>query len=473
MPLIPSCKDLHKIMIEKDLETFHQLAHSLLKAEEEQPVVKPLSTEKVMEQLQLHLHDEGLKDTELQELLENLILHTPRTATRGFFNQLFGGRHGKAILGELLSALLNNSMYTYKAGGPMIGVEKEILRQISLLVGYGDQANGTIAPGGSMTNFMALLMGRDAYLQSTDHAGVPANMILYTSKESHYSVPKNAAFAGIGRQNVRFIATDEQGCMKVAALEEQLQEDRRAGLQPFFINATAGTTVMGAFDPLEKLADLADRYKLWLHVDGAYCGSVIFSDRHRHLVEGAQRAHSYSFNAHKMLSVPLSCSIIVTRDPQQLYQSFANDADYLYQTDEDDWNPGKTSLQCGRRNDALKFWTLWKAIGTRGLKEMVEHQFHLADVARDYIRQNSDYTLFSYDESIGVCFNYQDIPPQELCTKLYEEGELMVGYGQSQGQVFIRLVTVNASNTKEDILNFFQQLESFVARHWKRSTASS
>jgi len=104
---------------------------------------------------------------------------------------------------------------------------------------------------------------------------------------------------------------------------------------------------------------------------------------------------------------------------------------------------------------------------------MVEHQFHLAEVARDYIRQNSDYTLFSYDESIGVCFNYQDIPPQELCTKLYEEGELMVGYGQSQGQVFIRLVTVNASNTKEDILNFFQQLESFVARHWKRSTASS
>lgn len=460
-------------MIEKDLDTFHQLAHSLLKAEEEQPVVKPLSTDKVMEQLQLHLHDEGLPDHELQELLQNLILHSPRTATRGFFNQLFGGRHGKAILGELLSALLNNSMYTYKAGGPMIGVEKEILRQTSILVGYGDQSNGTIAPGGSMTNFMALLMARDAYLQATDHPGVPDNMILYTSKESHYSVPKNAAFAGIGRQNVRFIATDDRGRMQAAALETQVQEDQKAGFQPFFINATAGTTVMGAFDPLKDLAAIAERENLWLHVDGAYCGSVIFSEQHRHLVEGAHRAHSYSLNAHKMLSVPLSCSIIVTRDPKQLYQSFANDADYLYQTDEDDWNPGKTSLQCGRRNDALKFWTLWKALGTKGLSEMVAHQFFLAEVARDYIRKHSDYNLYSYDESISVCFNYKDIPPQELCTKLYEEGELMVGYGQSHGQVFIRLVTVNASNSKADILNFFQQLESFVARHWKTSPAPS
>ena len=460
-------------MIDRDLDTFRQLADSLLEAEERQPVVKPLDTEKVMGQLQLHLHDKGIRDTELREILENLILHTPRTATRGFFNQLFGGRHGKAILGELLSALLNNSMYTYKAGGPMIGVEKEILRQISLLLGYGDQSNGTIAPGGSMSNFMALLMGRDAYLQSADHPGVPGNLTLYTSKESHYSVPKNAAFAGIGRQNVRFIATDEQGAMQVEALEKQLEADKKAGLRPFFINATAGTTVMGAFDPLEQLADLAEKENLWLHVDGAYCGSVIFSEQYRKLVKGAHRAHSFSLNAHKMLAVPLTCSIIVTRDPQQLYQSFANDAEYLYQTDEDDWNPGKTSLQCGRRNDALKFWTLWKAVGSNGLQEMVDHQFHLADVARNYIRSHPEYTLYSYDDSIGVCFNYKDIPPQELCNKLYEEGELMVGYGQSHGEVFIRLVTVNASNTEEDIRQFFQQLESFVGRHWKHSIANS
>lgn len=450
-------------MIHKDLALFQQLTEQLLEAEEKQPVVEPIPADELYERLDLDLPEEPTVDADFVSALRDLVLHTPRTATRRFFNQLFGGRNGKAVLGDLLAVILNNSMYTYKVGGPMVGVEKNILREVARRIGYGDIADGTLAPGGSMTNFMGMLMARDAYRKEIRDEGVQSKMTLYTSKESHYSIPKNTVFMGVGRNQLRYVPSDERGRMDTQALAEMIAADKAAGLQPFLVIATAGTTVMGAFDPISDIADVCEANKMWLHVDGAYCGSVLFSDRYQHLIEGANRADSFSVNAHKMLGTPLSCSIIVVKDKRHLYDSFANDASYLYQTDGDDFNLGKTSLQCGRRNDALKFWTLWKAVGRKGLAEMVEKQFDLAQVARDYIRQNADrYTLYSYDDSVNICFNYKDIAPEELCNRLYEEAELVVGYGEFKNQRFVRLVTVNAGNTEEDILQFFQKMEAFA-----------
>lgn len=453
----------NQLMIHKDLALFQELTEQLLKAESEQPVVEPIPAEDLYDRLDLALPENPSLDEDFVASLRALILHTPRTATRRFFNQLFGGRNGKAVLGDLLAVVLNNSMYTYKVAGPMVGVEKNILNQIARRIGYGDASDGTLAPGGSMTNFMGMLMARDAHRENIRDEGVQGKLILYTSNESHYSIPKNAMFMGIGRKQVRYVPSDDKGRMDAEILQKMIEEDKAQGLEPFLVIATAGTTVMGAFDPIDKLADVCEANKMWLHVDGAYCGAVLFSDRYQQLIRGVERSDSFSVNAHKMLGTPLSCSIIVVNDRQFLYDSFANDASYLYQTDGDDFNLGKTSLQCGRRNDALKFWTLWKAVGRKGLAEMVERQFELAQVARDYIRQHPDkYTLYSFDDSVNICFNYKDIEPETLCNGLYEEGELVVGYGEFKKQRFIRLVTVNAGNTKADILTFFEKMESFA-----------
>jgi sulfinoalanine decarboxylase len=313
-----------------------------------------------------------------------------------------------------------------------------------------------------MSNYMALVMGRDAKDPSCRLNGMTKPMVIYTSKESHYSNSKNVSFAGIGRNNIRYIETDTKGRLIPEKLEEQILEDLQNDKIPTYVNATAGTTVLGAFDPIDKIADITEKYKIWLHVDGAYCGSVIFSDNYNHLVKGVERSNSFSYNAHKMLGTPLTCSIILVNDKKYLHDSFSNDADYLYQTDGDDFNLGKTSFQCGRRNDALKFWTLWKSIGTKGLKKIVEQQFDLANVALDYIRSNPNYTLYSFDDSISICFNYKNIEPMALCTALYEHQITVVGFGSFEEDTFIRLVTINANNEKQDILHFFKVLEDFV-----------
>ena len=448
--------------ISNDLVLFNELVEVLISEEEKHPVAGRIDPDKLYDSVDLSLNSSAIVDDEFKKVLKDVLISTPKTATNLFFNQLFGGRQSKAVLGDLLAVMLNNSMYTYKVAGPQVGIEQEIIRQSCNLIGYGDQSNGTFPTGGSMSNYMALVMARDAKDPNCRTEGMSKPMVVYTSKESHYSNGKNASFAGIGKNNIRYISADSKGRMIPEKLEKQIIEDLEEGLLPTYVNVTAGTTVLGAFDPINNIADITEKYGVWLHVDGAYCGSVIFSDHYKHLVTGIERSNSFSYNAHKMIGTPLTCSIILVNDKKHLYDSFSNQADYLYQTDGDDFNLGKTSFQCGRRNDALKFWTLWKSLGTNGLEQIVDHQFELAEAAREYIRNNSNYTLYSFDDSISICFNYKNIDPSALCTALYEHQITVVGFGSFEEDSFIRLVTINANNEKSDILNFFKILEEFV-----------
>lgn len=449
--------------MQNDIALFSELCDTLFEAEINQPVAKPIPTSELYNQLDLSLHKEGIIDKQLKNTLKTVIKSTPKTASKSFFNQLFGGRVGKATLGDLLAVMLNNSMYTYKVAGPQVGIEKQVLKAICKLAGYKNDSDGTFAPGGSMSNMMALIMARDHKNEAIRAEGLSKQMILYTSKESHYSISKNAALTGIGRNQVRLVNTNSKGEMLADHLEELVSNDIKEGFEPFFVNTTAGTTVLGAFDNVDSISKVCKKHKLWLHVDGAYCGGVIFSSKYKHLIKGLEHSDSFSVNAHKMLGTPLSCSIIVTQHKAQLHHSFSNEADYLYQTDGDDFNLGKTSMQCGRRNDALKIWTLWKSVGTNGLETIVDKQFEMANVARDYINNHKDYTLYSFNDSISVCFNYKGIPANELCTALYENSELMVGFGKFNNQEFVRMVTINNLLEKEDILAFFKTLETFVS----------
>jgi len=458
--------------MQNDIALFSELCDELFKEETNQPVAKPIPTSELYNQIDLSLNSDGLVDNDFKETLKQVIRSTPKTASKSFFNQLFGGRVNKATLGDLLAVMFNNSMYTYKVAGPQVGIEKQVLKNICELAGYPKNSDGTLAPGGSMSNMMALIMARDHKNDSIRAEGISKSMTLYTSKESHYSISKNAALTGVGRNQVRLVATNKHGEMLAEHLEELIINDLNEGFQPFFVNVTAGTTVLGAFDDIETISDVCKKHNLWLHVDGAYCGGVIFSKKYKRLIKGLERSDSFSVNAHKMLGTPLSCSIIVTPHKAQLHHSFSNEADYLYQTDGDDFNLGKTSMQCGRRNDALKLWTLWKSVGTNGLEKIVNKQFEMAEIARDYINNHKDYTLYSFEDSISVCFNYKNIPANALCTALYKNSELMVGFGKFNNQEFIRMVTINSILEKEDILAFFETLEAFVSKHMLKITTT-
>jgi len=303
-----------------ELLIFNRLADLLLEAEKSNPVIPPIAPEQLINKLDLTLTEEAISDDALFNCLKDIILSVPRLNTTGFFNQLFGGRNDKASVGDLLVVLLNNTMHTYKVSGPMVGIEKEILKQVTQLVGYGEDADGTIAPGGSMTNLMGMLMARDAANDQVRYQGLRQEMVMYASKECHYSVAKNASFMGIGRENVRYIASDNHGKMRLDLLEQTIKKDMETGHLPFMVVATVGTTVMGAADPIDEISEICKTHNLWLHVDGAYCGSVIFSKKYRHLIKGIEKSDSFCVNAHKMLSTPITCSIIITKYNQDCFE---------------------------------------------------------------------------------------------------------------------------------------------------------
>lgn len=444
-----------------DLSIFNFLAKDLINDEVENGISLKVKPTELLNRFDISLEDEGISEERFVSALKDIILHTPKTSGRLFFNQLFGGLNSKSVIGDLLAVLLNNSMATYKISGPMVEVEKEITRKVAKIISYPETFGGTLPTGGSMSNFMALVIARDKKYPESKKTGNTSELVCYSSKDSHYSIGKNASFAGIGRENVTYVETNEKGEMISSELFLQIEKDIKSGKIPFFVNATIGTTVMGAIDPIDEIADICKKHNIWMHVDGAYSGTVIFSEKYNHLVKGIEESDSFCFNAHKTLGTPLSTSIFLTKEKTDLYNSFSNEADYLYQTDDGDYNLGQTSFECGRRNNALKFWTLWKSVGTNGISEMVENNYYLADIARKYIRCNSDYTLHSFENSLSVCFNYKGKNAKQLCTELYNNNKLMVGYGEHKGKTFIRLVLINRENTKEDILNFFNVLEEF------------
>ena len=139
----------------------------------------------------------------------------------------------------------------------------------------------------------------------------------------------NASFTGIGRGNVRYIKADKNGKINVLEFEKQVKDDLINGFIPFYLNATAGTTVLCAFDDIKALAPTCQKHNIWLHLDGAFGGGVIFSDKHKHLVDGVNQTDSFCFNAHKILGAPLSTSVLVTKEKNDLHNSFNNNASYL------------------------------------------------------------------------------------------------------------------------------------------------
>lgn len=434
-----------------------------LDRERDEPVAAFRAPAELEREIDTGIPMRGMTPDELDRRLDAVLAATPRTTTTSFYNQLFSGRDAAATAGELLASVLNTSMYTYKAAGPHALIERSLTGHMCTKLGY-EKGEGVFAPGGSLANFCGMLMARDAVFPGSKDEGILGQKpVLYTSELCHYSIPKNAHMMGLGRNAVRKIACDERGRMRPDALEDRIRADRDAGMTPFMINATTGTTVLGAFDPVADLADIAERHGIWLHVDGCLGASAALSSKHRHLMAGTERADSVCWNAHKAMGVPLSCSAILTREIGKLFDTFNQTATYLFQSDEDVYNMGNMSIQCGRRNDALKLYAAWLHHGDDGYDRRITHLFDLAQHAASIVKDDPAITLTKEPESFTVCFEVTGKPSDALCERLRRAGTSIVGFAHVDGRRVIRLACVNASATAGDIEAFFDHLRE-VAR---------
>lgn len=411
----------------------------------------------------LQLQTDGLPESEVLETLRGIVAETPRTSDPRFYNQLFAGRVPIATAGEVLAAYLNVSMYTYKAGGPHVLLEWEVLQRMLQLCGM-PKGDGTFLPGGSLANLVGALLGRNQAAPEMREHGAPAErLITYVNAEGHYSVVKNAGVLGMGRGNVRSIPVDERGRMLPDALRAQILRDRADGHRPAVIIATSGTTVRGAFDPIDSLARVAQEFDVWLHVDAAVGGSLLLHPTEREKLAGIELADSVTWDAHKLMGVPLTCSALLVRDREILTRSFSEAAEYLFQVDGDHLNPGKRSIQCGRRNDALKLWAAWKHLGDEGWAARIEKQLELARYLAAQVEAHPELELCEHPDLTMVNFVVPGKSSARICDRLHERGDALVGFGDCAGVEAIRMVTMNPEVTPAQLDRLLDEILAVAA----------
>lgn len=445
--------------MERAIDEFAKISKVLLEKERSEPVLKYHGSEDYKKLINLSLGNDGCTEEAFFKLLEEISLLTPRTNSKSFFNQLFAGRTAPSLTADLLASVLNTTMHTYKVAGIQVLVEQEITNEFLKKVGY-ENGEGVMNPGGSLTNMTSMIVARNEKDETILKEGLRGGrMIVYTSIECHYSVRKSAGMIGIGKNNVRKIKSDHIGSMDVEDLEAEIQKDLAAGNIPFYINATAGTTVLGAYDHFSEISRVAKKYDVWMHIDGALGGSALLSTQHKHLLKGSELSDSFTWNAHKMMNVPVAASFLLMKEKGLLRKHFSEKADYLFQGEAEDLDLGNISIQCGRRVDAFKVWALWKYYGLSGIEQRINHLFDLANYAASYVEKEPLFELFRSPESVNVCFTIAGVQPEKVCEYLHKQGLIMVGYSQAKGTTFIRMACINADIQKTDVDHFFEQIK--------------
>ena len=246
---------------------------------------------------------------------------------------------------------------------------------------------GIIYDTASVSSFHAICAAREFVAPESRVEGSTPNLVLYTSEQSHSSIEKGAIAAGIGQKHVRKIPTDSEFRMRPDALAKAIEDDLRAGLRPFCVVATIGTTSSTSIDPLAAIADITDRHKLWLHVDAAYAGSAAILPECQPMLKGIERAHSYVVNPHKWLLTNIDLSAFYTRHPEILRRAFSLVPEYLTGTED----PRAINLMdygvpLGHRFRSLKLWFLLRYFGRERLQQILRSHIAWAKKLEEEIR---------------------------------------------------------------------------------------
>ncbi|XP_017879882.1 cysteine sulfinic acid decarboxylase-like [Ceratina calcarata] len=476
------CAERHKEFLEKLVAVLFDYAFESLSRDN--PVSRWREPSYLEGIIDFKLQEQPRSQDRLLEVAAKILKYSVKTGHPYFMNQLFSGLDPYGLAGQWLTDSLNSSVYTYEVAPVLTLMEKTVIRK--LLNMFYKEENGTIigdglfCPGGSFGNGIAINLARFWFRKKSENMkNIPSsNLVLFTSEDAHYSVSK---WANVCDVEIVLIKTDAYGRMNVNDLRVKILSEEEKGNYSFAVSATAGTTVLGAFDPLIEISNICQEFGMWLHVDAAWGGGLIFSKRHSALLRGIQRADSILFNPHKLLAVPQQCSLLLTKHESILKDAHSKQAPYLFQKDKfypADLDVGDKYLQCGRRPDVLKFWFMWQAKGTSGFEKHVDHLMKLSALFKEEIERRDGFELVTDSCYINVCFWF--IPPSlrnrslfcdykkrlnEVAPKLKEKmtkrGSLMINYQPlHENPNFFRFVVQNSGLDERDIFYVFDELEN-------------
>ncbi|MDQ3754610.1 MAG: pyridoxal-dependent decarboxylase [Acidobacteriota bacterium] len=435
------------------------------------------------------LFDEPLprEGTPLEETLrrfkEEVIPHAMNIPSPRYYGLFNPTPLPVGVWADALASAINQNGAAWRNSPTASVIEARVLRWLCELIGYGPDSFGTMTSGGSEANLIALKCARDRALPGARDQGLrqradaaDGDAIVYASEQSHYSLEKSVDILGIGRRNLRKIATDEHFHIRIDELRRKIESDLAAGHIPVCIAGAAGATSTGVVDPLAELADIAREYQIWFHVDGAYGGALALSEKHRARLRGIERADSVTIDPHKWLFVPFAAGAVLIKDGGRvLRDAFDITPEYLSEerggtdVEFDFFRYGQLGT---RRFNALKVWMALKTLGVRGYAEIIDRQIELTHYFAARLDELAPFTRAGEIETAVCCFRFtpsessaltdaeQDALQRALQQRVEQSGEAWLSTTVLHGQRALR-VNINSFLTErrhiDDLLELLRR----------------
>jgi len=370
---------------------------------------------------------------------------------------------------EVLINATNQSMDSWDQSPSATIIEIKLIEWLRTQVGYQPGNAGVFTSGGTQSNLMGLMLARDAFFARQGHSvqqdgltGDLSKIKVLCSENAHFSVQKNMALMGLGYRSVTLVKTDEFSRMDLNDLAAKLAQAKANGEQVLAIVATAGTTDAGAIDPLAEIAALAAEYQTWMHVDAAWGGALLLSEKFRHYLDGLELADSVTLDFHKQFFQTISCGAFLLKDPRH-YQLMRYQAAYLNSDfDEEHGVPNlvSKSLQTTRRFDALKLWMGLEALGKKQYAEIIDNGVTLAQQVAEFVAQEPQLELVMQPQLASVLFRFRPqnddmsavaLLNQRIGDALLASGAANVGVTEADGITCLKLTLLNPTVCLQDV----------------------
>lgn len=415
------------------------------------------------------LPDEPRSLAGIQRLLaEKLLPYCTHVNHKGYMGLITPSPNPAGILGDFLASALNQNLGAYSIGPSAVAMERRVIRWLTDLIGYDEKAGGNLTSGGMMANFIGLKLARDWTTGDTaQYDGIRDPYAVYVSEERHVSLDKSVDAIGLGRNFLRTLPTDEKYQLRIDALEEALARDRANGIRPLCLIGLAGTTNLGAVDDLGALHAIAVREKCWLHVDAAYGGGMLLSQRYPGVLKGLELADSVTIDPHKWFYAPLDAGAILVKDHDRLTASFG--IQHAYLTDQSQQKNERYQFyvhgfEQSKRFRSLKVWMSFQHYGKTQIGQWVDGNVAQARYLHELASQHPDFESATEPVMSAICIRYNKPGlSTEQRTRLHhdvadsieKEGKFWFATTVMKGETWFRINPVNIYTTAETMAELF------------------
>lgn len=464
--------------LDLDRETMQRLGHQVtdliadhLATMGDQPVITPIARRELNSSLMAPPPEQGRDFDGILNILKSDVLpYHAREPHPGFLAYVSSCPTFPALLGDWIATGFNFFAGVWPIAPGPNEIEMVVLDWIRRWMGMPASASGLLTSGGSAANMTAFVAARHA---AVDRGADINKLIVYTSAHAHSSVVRAAWISGIPRSNVRLVETDELFRIVPSDLKRAVEEDRKEGLTPFVVAASAGTTNTGSVDPLNELADYCDGDRLWLHVDAAYAGFAVLTEEGRRMLDGIGRADSLTVDPHKWLFVPFECGCLMMKDPNILSDAFRIMPEYLkdVQPAEEEVNFADRGEQLTRYSRALKIWMSVNYFGTAAISHEIQRGMERARLLESLVASSSDFEILCPAQFGIFCFRATpasvqpaqlDALNERINARVVAGRRFLISPTRLRGNYSLRMCTLGYRTTDDDIRRLFSEIENAV-----------